>query len=100
MADVIVLNRLHEDPWESVALSYPSDVRIVTIGGDVAYFSPDLVPAAVVPRDGLETVSAWGRDMLIDTSYSVRTSPNAPPRLADLRKTLLARDLRVGPIFA
>lgn len=99
-ADVLVLERLDEDPWESVALSYPGDVRIVLIGGDVAYFSPDLVPAAVVPRDNLEAVSAWGRSMLLDTSYSVRAGANPPPRLAALRATLLARDLRVGPIFA
>ncbi|HET9345382.1 MAG TPA: amidohydrolase family protein [Candidatus Limnocylindrales bacterium] len=100
MADVVVLERLHEDPWESVALSYPGDVRMVVVGGDVAYFSPDLVPADVVPRAGLEEVSAWGRPMLLDTSYSVRAGPNPPPRLADLRAALLARDLRVGPIFA
>jgi 5-methylthioadenosine/S-adenosylhomocysteine deaminase len=100
LADVVVVTRVHEDPWESVALAHPGDVRMVVIGGDVAYLDPELVADDVVPRDGLETVSAWGREMLLDTSYSVRAGPNPPPRLAELRATLLARDLHIGPIFA
>lgn len=100
MADILVLERHHDDPWLNVVEADPTWVRLVTIGGDFAYFDPRLVGADIVARDGLETVQAWGRPMLLDTTYSVRAGGGPPPRLADLRRDLLARDIRIGPIFA
>lgn len=38
--------------------------------------------------------------MLLDTTYSVRVAGSPPPRLADLRAALLAREIGIGPIFA
>jgi cytosine/adenosine deaminase-related metal-dependent hydrolase len=99
-ADILVLERHHEDPWRNVVEADPTWVRLVTIGGDIAWYDPRLIPEAIVPRDGLETIAAWGRPMLLDTTYSVRAGGSPAPRLADLRAALLGRDIRVGPIFA
>jgi hypothetical protein len=38
--------------------------------------------------------------MALDLSYSVSASDGPPPRLADLRAALLARDPEAGPVFA
>jgi hypothetical protein len=47
----------------------------------------------------LEPVLAWGKPMVVDTSYSVLKTASSPPRLADLRKTLIDNHPGVGPIF-
>lgn len=99
MADLLVLERHHDDPWLNVVEATPSWVRLVTIGGDLAYGERRLIDQ-VADTSTMEEVWAWGRPMVLDTTYSVRTSGNPAPRLADLRAALLARDLRVGPIFA
>ncbi len=98
-ADVLVLARRHPDPWESVVASLPADVELVTIGGDLAYGRPDWL-SRLAPAGATEPVIAWGRKMLVDTSYSVRTPASPPPRLADLRAQLVGRYPPVGPIFA
>ena len=105
-ADVLVLDRVHPDPWESVALAEPSSVALVVLGGDVAYGRADWVRTLAGTPDGApdpgsaEPVIAWGERMLVDTSYSVKTQAAAPPRLADLRAELIARYPQVGPILA
>jgi hypothetical protein len=44
-------------------------------------------------------VVAWGKRMLLDTSYTA--TPGAePPRLAGIRARLLERYPQSGPIFA
>jgi hypothetical protein len=46
-------------------------------------------------------VLAWGKPMLLDTSYRARpTTPQAPPTLAQLHAALIAQYPQVGPIFA
>jgi 5-methylthioadenosine/S-adenosylhomocysteine deaminase len=98
-ADVLVLATRHPDPWESVVASMPGDIELVTIGGDLAYGRPDWM-ATLAPPGVTEPVVAWGRSMLVDTSYSVKTPASPAPRLAELRSELIARYPQTGPIFA
>jgi 5-methylthioadenosine/S-adenosylhomocysteine deaminase len=98
-ADVCVLERCHEDPWESVLRSDPSAVQLVTIGGNLVYARTDWYDRLTEDPQG-EQVWAWGRRMTLDTTYSVRSGTGAPPRLADLRQAILAADISAGPIFA
>jgi 5-methylthioadenosine/S-adenosylhomocysteine deaminase len=101
-ADVLVLERRDDDPWESVLQSDPSAVELVTIGGDLAYGRADWVSTLADPSDTdrLEPVIAWGREMLLDTSYTAETATETPPTLAELRTALVDAYPRVGPIFA
>jgi 5-methylthioadenosine/S-adenosylhomocysteine deaminase len=105
-ADVLVLERAHPDPWEAVAQATPASVELVVLGGDVAYGRADWVrtlagTVAGAPDPGTaERLVAWGRPVLIDTSYSVNVPATPSPRLADLRAELIARYPQVGPIFA
>ena len=105
-ADVVVLERRHPDPWEAVVQAAPSCVELVVLGGDVAYgraaWVRDLAGASgrrTGPRPDRALI-AWGKPVLVDTSYSVSTPAAAPPRLAALRAELIARYPQVGPIFA
>jgi hypothetical protein len=104
-ADVLVLERRHPDPWEAVAQAVPSCVELVVLGGDVAYgratWVRDLagVSAGAADPGSTEALVAWGKSVLVDTSYSVTTSAATPPRLADLRAELISRYPHVGPIF-
>jgi 5-methylthioadenosine/S-adenosylhomocysteine deaminase len=88
-ADVCVLERLHEDPWESVLRADPSAVQLVTIGGNVVYARSDWYDRLTDDPKG-ERVWAWGRQMTLDTT----------PRLTDLRKAILASYIGAGPIFS
>jgi cytosine/adenosine deaminase-related metal-dependent hydrolase len=101
-ADVLVLERRRSDPWENVVEALPEWVELVVIGGDLAYgraaWISDL--AAAEGREKLEPLVAWGKPMLLDTSYSVKASPEPAPRLAQLRRELIDRYPQVGPIFA
>jgi 5-methylthioadenosine/S-adenosylhomocysteine deaminase len=106
-ADILVLERRHPDPWEAIAQAAPSCVDLVVLGGDVAYGRAAWVRRlagvddASDPDPGrTEPIVAWGKTILVDTSYSVRATVTAPPRLADLRAALIARYPQVGPIFA
>ena len=98
-ADILVLAARHPDPWESVVASMPGDIELVTIGGDLAYGRADWI-GTLAPPGVTEPVVAWGRSMLVDTSYSVKTPATPAPRLADLRRDLIARYPQTGPIFA
>ena len=98
-ADVCVLERCHEDPWESVLRADPSAVQLVTIGGNLVYARTDWYDRLTEDPHG-ERVWAWGRQMTLDTTYSVRAGTGTPPRLAELRKAILGADIAAGPIFA
>ena len=100
-ADVLVLERHGEDPWESVLASDPSSVELVTIAGDLAYGRVEWVERLGAPDQvaQAERVIAWGKPMLLDTSYAVM--PHDPPlRLAALRDQLITGFPSLGPIFA
>jgi cytosine/adenosine deaminase-related metal-dependent hydrolase len=98
-ADVCVLERCHEDPWESVLRSGPSAVQLVTIGGNLVYARADWHDQ-LTPDPHAERLWAWGRQMTLDTTYSVNTDTSPPPRLAELRKAILDHYIGAGPIFA
>jgi len=101
-ADVLVLARAHPEPYESVCSSTPNDVELVLIGGDLAYGRAEWVRAlAQDPADPkLEPVLAWGRLMLLDTSYQGQPDSEPTPRLAQLRTDLTSSYPPVGPIWA
>lgn len=101
-ADLVVMARQDQDAYESVCASTPADVELVMIGGDVAYGRHDWVSTlAADPADpDLEPVLAWGRPMLLDTSFEVNPSGDATPRLAQLRQALTSVYPPVGPIWA
>jgi 5-methylthioadenosine/S-adenosylhomocysteine deaminase len=100
---VVVLERRREDPYESVVAADPSWVQLVMIDGDLAYGRADLLTELVDPADRgrLEPVLAWGKPMLLDTSFrALPASPQLPPTMAQLRAALIAHYPQVGPIFA
>ena len=102
-ADVVVLERRREDPYESVVAADPSWVQLVMVDGDLAYGRADWLAELVDPADRarLEPVLAWGNPMLLDTSFrALPASPQLPPTMAQLRAALIAHYPQVGPIFA
>ena len=102
VADLLVLERRADDPWESVLASGPPEVQLVAIGGDVAYARPDWLAALLGADAGdeVESVVAWGRPMSVDTRYSLTAPDEPPPRLEALRAALIARFPQTGPIWA
>jgi 5-methylthioadenosine/S-adenosylhomocysteine deaminase len=98
-ADVLVLERHHDDPWENVLSAAPSWVELVTIGGDLAYGRADWV-GRLSDSHAFEPLTAWGKQMLLDTSYTAAGSAEPAPKLADIRAKLLGRFPQTGPIFA
>ena len=59
-ADVTVLQRAHDDPFETVLRSDPSAVQLVAIGGNVVYARSDWYEQ-LTDEPGGEQVWAWGR---------------------------------------
>ncbi len=101
-ADLVVLARRNADSYESVCASTPADVELVMVGGDVAYGRQDWVRTlAADPTDpDLEPVIAWGRRMLLDTSFEVNPGDDPTPRLSQIRESLTSVYPPVGPIWA
>jgi 5-methylthioadenosine/S-adenosylhomocysteine deaminase len=100
VADLVVLERYLEDPWENVLTAGPAWVQLVTIGGDLAYGRSDWMTELLADTAELESLVAWGKRMLLDTSYAAAGSDSAPPRLKEIRERLLGRYPQTGPIFA
>jgi 5-methylthioadenosine/S-adenosylhomocysteine deaminase len=101
-ADLVVLERRREDPWENVVEADPGWVELVMIDGDLAYGRADWLEQLTAPdqRAGLEPLRAWAKRMLLDTSYAVQPGTTGLPRLAELRADLIREYPQVGPIFA
>jgi 5-methylthioadenosine/S-adenosylhomocysteine deaminase len=99
-ADLLVLERHLEDPWENVVTAAPSWVQLVTIGGDLAYGRSDWMDELLDDTSELEGLVAWGNRMLLDTSYAAAGTDAPPPRLKEVRERLLKRYAQTGPIFA
>jgi 5-methylthioadenosine/S-adenosylhomocysteine deaminase len=100
-ADVLVLERHHEDPYENICRADPSWVELVLIGGDVTYGRSDwfagLTDAAAGPT--IEQLIAWGKTMTLDNGYRAQAA-GPPPPLSQLRTWLTSNYAPVGPIFA
>jgi 5-methylthioadenosine/S-adenosylhomocysteine deaminase len=101
-ADLVVFERREEDPWENVVEADPSWVELVMIGGKLVYGHAQWMPAlgAFVDQERVEPLIAWGKPMLLDTSYTAAASDEEQPRLSELRAALIAEYPQVGPIFA
>jgi cytosine/adenosine deaminase-related metal-dependent hydrolase len=101
-ADVLVLERHHEDPYENVCRADPSWVELVLIGGDVAYGRSDwfagLTDGAAGPT--VEQLIAWGKTMTLDNGFRAQAAGPPPPPLSQLRASLTSNYAPVGPIFA
>ena len=100
-ADIAVFERRVEDPWECVASATPAEVSLVLVGGDVAFIREDWLAdlGAEEHEEHLQRLWAWGKWMVLDTSYAVETG-EAQPRLDAIRAALIATSPNIGPIFA
>jgi 5-methylthioadenosine/S-adenosylhomocysteine deaminase len=102
-ADILVLERHVADPYDNVCLADPSWVDLVLIGGDLTYGRAEWIRALAAEPDSpsLQPVTAWGKPMLLDTSFrAVAGAADGPITLADLRTALIGAYPQVGPIFA
>ncbi|WP_347354189.1 amidohydrolase family protein [Intrasporangium sp.] len=98
-ADLLVLERHHADPYESVCLADPSWVELVTVGGDITYARRDWfdrLSAAAAGRT-IEDLVAWGKPMRLDTGFQ---GGDDVPALSEVRAALVQAYPPVGPIFA
>ena len=101
-ADLVVLERRVDDPYENVLDAEPAWVQLVMIDGDLPYGRADWLETLAEPedRERLEPLIAWGKRMLLDTSYTAAPSTGDQPPLALLREQLIGTYPQVGPIFA
>ncbi|MGI8457215.1 MAG: amidohydrolase family protein [Propionibacteriaceae bacterium] len=103
-ADLVVLERHHDDPYENVCLAEPNWVELVMIGGDLAYgrqaWYADLTADSTGPT--IENLTAWGKPMTLDTGFDLTSTPqtSAAPSLSELRQQLVQAYPPVGPVFA
>jgi 5-methylthioadenosine/S-adenosylhomocysteine deaminase len=99
VADLVVFERHHEDPYENVCIADPSWVELVCIGGDITYGRADwfqrLSGNAASPT--IEDLVAWGKPMRLDTGF--QSAPD-PMSLTKIRQLLTTEHPPVGPIFA
>ncbi|MDC5696665.1 amidohydrolase family protein [Intrasporangium calvum] len=98
-ADLLVLERHHRDPYESVCLADPSWVELVCIGGDVTYGRADWFDqlSGAAAGSTIEDLTAWGKPMRLDTGFQ---APGVAPSLTEIRALLTSAYPPVGPIFA
>lgn len=100
-ADLVVLERHHQDPYENVTQADPSWVDLVLIGGDVTYARTDWYAQLAADATSGEALIAWGKPMRLDTSFDAAgAQPGTPSTLAQLRTALTTAYPSVGPIYA
>ena len=87
---------------ENVVEAEPGWVDLVMINGDLTYGREDLITDLTdsVEEASVEPVRAWGKRMLLDTSYMVNPDGEHIPTLEELRTELIKAYPQVGPIFA
>ncbi|MGB7980963.1 MAG: amidohydrolase family protein [Candidatus Nanopelagicales bacterium] len=100
-ADLVVLERHHADPYESVCMADPSWVELVCIGGDITYARTDWFEELSADAAGptIEDLIAWGKPMRVDTGFQSPVGSPTPP-LSFVRGQLTDAYPPVGPIFA
>ena len=100
-ADVLVLERHHSDPYESVCLADPSWVELVSIGGDITYAREDWFGqlSGNAASSTIESLMAWGKPMRLDNGFQSSASAPTPP-LSAIRGLLTETYPAVGPIYA
>ena len=100
-ADLVVLQRPLDDPYDNVVAAYPSWVELVMIGGDMIYGRPDWV-GQVTPSPTTSVRSLGSPDGAGHPPRFTRRRLAAEPprRLAAMRQQLISRYPAVGPIFA
>ncbi|MGB8381157.1 MAG: amidohydrolase family protein, partial [Dermatophilaceae bacterium] len=100
-ADLVVLERHTDDPYENVCLADPSWVELVCIGGDVTYGRADWFAALSgnAAASTIEDLTAWGKPMRLDTGFQSPGDDPTPP-LSQVRTLLTGAYPAVGPIFA
>jgi 5-methylthioadenosine/S-adenosylhomocysteine deaminase len=102
-ADLCVLERRMDDPWDNVVEADPSWVELVMIDGDLTYGRADWLGQLTAPgdQDRLEPLIAWGKPMLLDASYTAAGAVDGEQtKLAQLRAALIKEYPQVGPILA
>jgi 5-methylthioadenosine/S-adenosylhomocysteine deaminase len=115
-ADVLVLERHHDDPYESVCRAGRTSVELVVIDGRLVYGRDDwfseLVPEATLLSRSTtqgtgERIWAWGKRMRLDlgspadpATLGHEPGPPLPRHLSGIRADLIERFPHVGPIFA
>jgi 5-methylthioadenosine/S-adenosylhomocysteine deaminase len=99
VADLVVFERHHEDPYENVCIADPSWVELVCIGGDITYGRADWFGKLSGDAEGstIEDLMAWGKPMRIDTGFQTAKDPMS---LTRIRQLLVNEYPPVGPIFA
>jgi cytosine/adenosine deaminase-related metal-dependent hydrolase len=101
-ADLVVLERHHDDPYENVCQADPSWVDLVLIGGDITYGRSDWYAQLAGPAAAgttIEPLTAWGKPMQLDTGFQSPAGSPAPP-LSSIKTALITAYPQVGPIFA
>lgn len=98
-ADLLVLERHHEDPYENVCQADPSWVDLVTIGGDVTYARDDWYKQLTDEPTSGEALITWGKAMRLDAGFQAPATPPAPT-LSQIRGLLTKAYPPVGPIYA
>ena len=87
VADLVVLERHHEDPYENVCLADPSWVELVCIGGDITYARTDWFEALSAAATGptIEDVDGLGQAHAPGHRLPVPGVEPDPPAVADPR---------------
>lgn len=99
-ADVVVLERLASDVYESVLLSDQQNVQAVVIGGDLAYVRQEWADLTETNPETQQVVWAWGRPMMLDTgTQGGPAGPVPAPTLSQLREALIGAYPAIGPVF-
>jgi 5-methylthioadenosine/S-adenosylhomocysteine deaminase len=98
-ADVLVLERHHDDPYENVVNADASWVELVMIGGDITYGRADWYTGLAADPTSGEPLIAWGKPMRLDDSFQAPAG-QPTPTLAQLRTTLTSAYPPLGPIYA
>lgn len=100
-ADLVVVERHHEDPYENVCLAEPSWVELVSIGGDITYGRADWFDTLSGAAQGstIENLVAWGKPMRLDTGFQ-QAAGSPALSLSQIRSLLTTAYPPVGPIFA